>query len=72
VFTLESILTVFETVVKALEGDGQLRMRRHGCAESYGIVWDVLLGFELLLGKLKEFKLSGAKGPHRHSRASAT
>jgi hypothetical protein len=53
---LESILTVFKTVVKTLKGDGQLRMRHHGCAESYGNVWDVLLNFELLLGKLEEFK----------------
>jgi hypothetical protein len=27
---LERLLTVFETVVKTLEGDGQLRVRRHG------------------------------------------
>jgi hypothetical protein len=53
---LESILTVFETVVKTLEGDGQLRTRRHNRVESYGNVWDVILGFELLLGKLEEFK----------------
>jgi hypothetical protein len=53
---LEFILTVFETVVKTLEDGGQLRIRRYSWPESYGNVWDVLLGFELLLGKLEEFK----------------
>jgi hypothetical protein len=60
---LESILTVFETVVKILEGDGQFRMRRHGCTESYGNIWDVLLGFELLLGKLEKFKQLATEFP---------
>jgi hypothetical protein len=53
---LKSILTVFETVVKTLKDDGQFRMRRHGCIKSYSNIWDVLLGFELLLGKLEELK----------------
>jgi hypothetical protein len=60
---LESILTVFETVVKTLEGDGQLRTRRDGRVESYGNVWDVILGFELLLGKLEEFKQLATEFP---------
>jgi hypothetical protein len=34
----ESILTIFETVVRTLEGDGQLRVRRHGRSESHGNV----------------------------------
>jgi hypothetical protein len=59
----ESILTVFETMVKTLEGDGQLRTRRHGWPESYGNIWDVLLGFELLLGKLEEFKQLATEFP---------
>jgi hypothetical protein len=35
---LESIFIVFETVVKTLKGDGQLRTRRYGWPESYGNV----------------------------------
>jgi hypothetical protein len=60
---LESILTVFETVVKTLEGDGQLRTRRHGLVESYGNVWDFILGFELLFRKLEEFKQLATEFP---------
>lgn len=54
---LEQILTVFETVVKTLEGDGQIRKRCNGWLGSYGNIWDAILGFELLLSKLEEFKL---------------
>jgi hypothetical protein len=50
-------------MVKTLEGDGQFRMRRHGCTESYGNLWDFLLGFELLLGKLEEFKQLATEFP---------
>ncbi|KAJ3568927.1 hypothetical protein NPX13_g6255 [Xylaria arbuscula] len=52
---IEGILTVFETVVKTLEGDGKARIRP-GWSGSYGNVWDVVLGFELLLSKLEEYK----------------
>jgi hypothetical protein len=60
---MKAILTVFETIVKTLEDDGQLRIRHHGWPESYGNVWDVLLGFELLLGKLEEFKQLATEFP---------
>jgi hypothetical protein len=52
---LEGILTIFETVVKTLEGDGKARIRKDRSG-SYGNVWDVVLGFELLLSKLEEYK----------------
>jgi hypothetical protein len=58
---LEAILTVFETVVRTLEGEGQLR--RHGRSESYGNVWDVILGFEKLMGKLEDLKQYVAEFP---------
>jgi hypothetical protein len=47
---------MFETMVKTLEGDGQIRIRRHSRSDSYGNIWDVILGFELLLGELEESK----------------
>jgi hypothetical protein len=50
-------------VVKTLEGDGQFRIRHHGRSESYGNIWDVILGFELLLGKLEEFKQLATEFP---------
>jgi hypothetical protein len=60
---LELILTTFETVVKILEGDGQIRTRRNGWQGSYGNVWDVILAYELLLGKLEKLKQSAATLP---------
>jgi hypothetical protein len=53
---LERLLTVFETVVKTLKSDSQIRIRRHSRSNSYGNIWDVILGFELLLGELAKFK----------------
>jgi hypothetical protein len=43
-------------VVRTLEGDGQLRVRRHGRSESYGNVWEVIFGFEKLMGNLENLK----------------
>jgi hypothetical protein len=48
--------------VKILD-DGQLRIRRYSRSQSYGNVWDILLGFELLLGKLEEFKQFATEFP---------
>lgn len=53
---LEVILSIYETVLKTLEGDGQMRLRKRGFTGSYGNVWDVILGFELLLSKLEAHK----------------
>ena len=55
-YHLEAILTVFETVVKTLEGDGHIRRRKQGWTGSYGNIWDVVLGYELLLNTLEEYK----------------
>jgi hypothetical protein len=52
----ESILTVFKTVMKRLEGDGHIRTRRSGKDKSYGNVWNVILAYEALSGKLKDLK----------------
>jgi hypothetical protein len=60
---LQRFLAVYETVVKTLEGDGQVRLRRYGRLASYGNVWDVIFGFELLLGRLEDFKQFAAEGP---------
>jgi hypothetical protein len=54
-YHLEAILTVFETVVKTLEGDGHIRRRKQGWTGSYGNIWDVVLGYELLLNTLEEY-----------------
>lgn len=53
---LEKILQHYETVVKTLEGDGQVRRRRHGYEGSYGNIWDVILGMEKILGMLEKEK----------------
>lgn len=60
---LEEILTEFETVVKTLEGDGQVRKRKHGFVGSYGNIWDVILGFERLMAKLEKFKAEAEDFP---------
>ncbi|KAG7001716.1 hypothetical protein FocnCong_v011310 [Fusarium oxysporum f. sp. conglutinans] len=60
---LEAILTVFETVVKTLEGDGHMRRRKQGWTGSYGNIWDVVLGYELLLNTLEEYKQLAADFP---------
>lgn len=53
---LSEILEHYGTVVKTLEGDGQIPKRKGGETRSYGNVWDVILGFEKLLGVLERAK----------------
>jgi hypothetical protein len=60
---LKRILAVYETVVRTLKNDGQVRLRHYSRSASYGNVWDVILGFELLLSKLEDFKQLAAEGP---------
>ncbi|KAG7420561.1 hypothetical protein Forpi1262_v016237 [Fusarium oxysporum f. sp. raphani] len=62
-YHLEAMLTVFETVVKTLEGDGHIRRRKQGWTGSYGNIWDVVLGYELLLNTLEEYKQLAADFP---------
>ncbi|KAG6979451.1 hypothetical protein FOFC_17288 [Fusarium oxysporum] len=62
-YHLEAILTVFETVVKTLEGYGHIRRRKQGWTGSYGNIWDVVLGYELLLNTLEEYKQLAADFP---------
>jgi hypothetical protein len=50
------LLTNFEDAVKTLEGDGIVRKRKRGWVGSYGNPWDVIIGFEFLLGKLEKYK----------------
>lgn len=54
---IAEILASFESVVKVLEGDGQIRRRKHGFEGSYGNSWEVLLGFEHILGVLEKAKM---------------
>ncbi|KAM0664329.1 hypothetical protein ACQRIU_006912 [Beauveria bassiana] len=51
-----NILQSFEDAVKALEGDGIQRRRKQGHFESYGNVWDVVVGYEFLLAELEKAK----------------
>jgi hypothetical protein len=51
-----TILGYYEDAVKTLEGDGLIRKRRAGYTGSYGNIWDVINGFEFLLGKLEKYK----------------
>ncbi|KAF4448243.1 restless-like transposase [Fusarium austroafricanum] len=50
------ILQSFEDAVKALEGDQIQRKRKQGYFESYGNVWDVIVGYEFLLAELQKAK----------------
>ncbi|KJZ68130.1 hypothetical protein HIM_12478 [Hirsutella minnesotensis 3608] len=50
------ILQNFEDAVKALQGDGIRRKRKKGYFESYGDVWDVIVGYEFLLAELEKAK----------------
>jgi hypothetical protein len=50
------VLTYYEATIKMLEGDGQIRKRKRGWTGSYGNIWDVIQGFEFLLGQLERFK----------------
>ncbi|KAM0742766.1 hypothetical protein ACQRIT_002943 [Beauveria bassiana] len=50
------ILGHYENAVKTLEGDGIARKRKHGYTGSYGNIWDVIHGFEYLLGVLEHYK----------------
>ncbi|KAM5360625.1 hypothetical protein ACJA88_014770 [Fusarium oxysporum] len=50
------ILQSFEDAVKALEGDRIQRKRKQGYFESYGNVWDVIVGYEFLLAELEKAK----------------
>jgi hypothetical protein len=61
---LESTLAVFETVIKLLKDDDQLRIRRHSRVKSYGNVYNIILDFELLLGKLEKFKKLATESPN--------
>lgn len=54
--TFAEILTLFEDAVKTLEGDGMVRMRKKGWKGSYGNPWDVIIGYEFLLGTLEKYK----------------
>lgn len=57
------VLTVFEDAVKTLEGDGMLRKRKKGWVGSYGNPWDVIIGYEFLLGTLEKYKEMAATLP---------
>jgi hypothetical protein len=53
---IEVILITYETVLRTLEGDSQIRLCKRGFIGSYDNVWDVVLGFEMLLEMLEEHK----------------
>ncbi|KAK8120325.1 transposase-like protein [Apiospora kogelbergensis] len=53
---IERLLTIYEDVLKDLEGDGQVRRRKHGFEGSYGNIWDVFPSYEYLLAQLEQYK----------------
>ncbi|KAM4066687.1 restless-like transposase [Hirsutella rhossiliensis] len=53
---LAKLLGFYEDAVKILEGDGQQRKRKRGWVGSYGNVWEVVQGFEFLLGVPEDYK----------------
>jgi hypothetical protein len=50
-------------VVKTLEGDGNIRRPKQGWTGSCGNIRDVVLGYELLLNTLGEYKQLAADFP---------
>ncbi|KAJ8128713.1 hypothetical protein O1611_g4924 [Lasiodiplodia mahajangana] len=60
---IERILSVFEDVVRGLEGDGHIRKRRRGWTGSYGNIWDVIIGFETLLSMMEYYKTAAEDFP---------
>ncbi|KJZ69572.1 hypothetical protein HIM_11034 [Hirsutella minnesotensis 3608] len=57
------ILGYYECTIKMLEGDGQIRQRKRGWVGSHGNIWDVVQGFEFLLGKLESYKTMAERFP---------
>lgn len=57
------LLTAFEDTIETLEGDGMLRKRKNSGVRSYGSPWDVIIGYEFLLGTLEKYKEMAAAFP---------
>jgi hypothetical protein len=57
------LLHDFHIVVMRLEGDGQSRQRSTGVIQRFGLMTDVLMAFELLLGTLEKTKSLIAEYP---------
>ncbi|KAG7418779.1 hypothetical protein Forpe1208_v003635 [Fusarium oxysporum f. sp. rapae] len=57
------VLQHFEHVLITLEGDGQQRKRKEGYIGAYGCLWDTLLGYEYLLGKMEVYKAAAHRYP---------
>ncbi|TVY75153.1 putative AC transposase [Fusarium oxysporum f. sp. cubense] len=57
------VLQHFEHVLITLEGDGQKRKRKEGYIGAYGCLWDTLLGYEYLLGKMEVYKAAAHRYP---------
>jgi hypothetical protein len=60
---MEKVLIDFEEALRMLEGDGQRRLRKGGCAESYGNMWDVASTYEFLMDRLEEWKSTAESYP---------
>ena len=58
-----TLLGYYKDAVKTLEGDGLIRKRTAGYTGSYGNIWDVINGFEFLLGKLEKYKAMAENFP---------
>ena len=60
---IHTFLKFYEDAIKVLEGDGIARKRKCGFTGSYGNVWDVIQGFEFLLNKLEDGKITAESFP---------
>ena len=52
----DKVLVDFEEALRMLEGDSQKRVRRDGCIEAYGNMWDVASTYEFLMDRLEDWK----------------
>lgn len=59
----KDILSMFESCLLRLEGDGQTRLRRGGIEAQYGSIWQVAIAYEFLLTTLEKAKTEALDRP---------
>ncbi|GKT96936.1 hypothetical protein Ct61P_14786 [Colletotrichum tofieldiae] len=59
----KDILSMFESCLLRLEGDGQTRLRKRGIEAQYGSIWQVAIAYEFLLATLEKAKIEAMDRP---------
>jgi hypothetical protein len=66
----KDILSIFESCLLRLEGDGQTRVRKGGIDAQYGSIWQVAVAYEFLLTTLEKAKIEAIGRPEPNYYAS--